>query len=185
MALTFSLSDAGDGAMRIAYDLNQAAGEGLRGLALTVVRESGDAFVAGPSDFFSGPFNTFIDWAADVDNVYNVVGDGHPFALIMPDVAGGQFAASFPTHSFTLSMGYLTLDGSQAAILDDGYISVTFTGTTASWFRVGLDTLRGGAIGDNLAVNSSGLGLVQINPIPEPMTLGLLGLGALFVRRRR
>lgn len=185
MALTFSLSDQGGGVMRISYDLNQAAGEGLRGLALTVVRESGDAFVAGADDFLGGPFNTFIDYAGDVDNPYYELGDGHPFALITPDVVNGQYESSFPTHSFTLSMGYLDPTGGQGAIMDDGCVSVTFTGTTESWFRVGLDPLRGGAMGDNLVVSSAGLGLVRINPIPEPMTLGLLGLGISFVRRRR
>jgi hypothetical protein len=158
MALTFSLSDGGDGKLVIAYDL--ATGEGLRGLALTVTRTSGDAAVAASTDFTTA-FNTFIDFAADVDNTYSAVGQGHPFALITPDVVNGQYEAAFPASSFALSMGYLA-PANQLALTDDGQIVIQLTGTADSCFTVALDTLRGGAVGDNLTVNAAGLGNVCV-----------------------
>lgn len=184
-ALAFQLSDQGSGIMKISYDLNQAAGEGLRGLALTVNRNWGDAEVLCPSDFYGPPFNLFIDFAADVDNVYAGVGDGHPFALIMPDVTNGQYEASFPVHDFALSLGYLDPEFNQAAITSDGFITVTFWGEQESSFNVALDGLRGGAIGDNLTVNSSGLGTIRLMPIPEPATMILLAAGGMLLRRKR
>jgi hypothetical protein len=159
MALTFSLSDGGDGKMVIAYDLDQAAAEGIRGLALTVTRTSGDAAVAASTDFATA-FNTFIDFAADVDNSYSAVGQGHPFALITPDVVNGEYEVeTFPASSFALSMGYLA-PANQLALTEDGTIEVQFTLTEDSCFTVALDTLRGGAVGDNLTVNAAGLGNV-------------------------
>jgi hypothetical protein len=170
MALTFSLSDGGDGKMVIAYDLDQAAAEGIRGLALTVTRTSGDAAVAASTDFATA-FNTFIDFAADVDNTYTAVGQGHPFALITPDVVNGEYEVeTFPASSFALSMGYLA-PANQLALTEDGTIEVQFTLTQDSCFTVALDTLRGGAVGDNLTVNAAGLGSICIDK-PGPACKG-------------
>lgn len=155
MALTFSTSDQGDGVLRISYDLDQAASEGLRGLALTLSVTAGNGAVADNTKCAAGLFNTFIDFAADVDNTYTAVGQGHPFALITPDVTNGEYELeTFPATSFALSMGFLDTTAGQAAIVDDGFIDVEFDGTINTTVAVALDTLRGGAVGDNLTVGA-------------------------------
>lgn len=182
MALTFSTSASGD-TLTINYIL--AAGEGLRGLALTVTNVSGDGQAIGTDGNYSvTPFNTFIDFAADVDNAASyTLGTGHPFALITPDVAAGQYEATLPAASFALSMGYLDENGvepGQEAITTSGAITVKFAGTTATEVAIALDTLRGGAVGDALVVDASGLvnqTLVFAPPVPACWNYNCFGYG--------
>jgi hypothetical protein len=159
-AMALTLSSSTDGAkLIISYDLE--AGETLRGLALTVTNVSGDGVVAASGDYVQTgdrTFNTFMDFAADVDNVYTAVGQGHPFALITPDVVNGQYEAAFPAASFALSLGYLHDDGTGdkgQGITTSGTIEVTFTGSVDTQVAVALDTFRGGAVGDGLVITNN------------------------------
>lgn len=155
MALTFSTS-ATDNVLTINYNL--AAGEGLRGLALTITQVgAGDAAV---TDVDAGPFNTFMDYAYSAGDTYTIdPANQHPVALI-----GGPGVATLPAAAlggFSLSMGYLDENGVEPkgeAITTSGSIVVTFEGTAATEVAIALDTLRGGAVGDELAtIDDSGL----------------------------
>lgn len=160
MALTFSTS-ATDNVLTINYNL--AAGEGLRGLALTINQVgAGDAAV---TDVDAGAFNTFMDYAYTAGDQYTIDPDNqHPVALI-----DGPGAATLPAAAaggFSLSMGYLDENGVEPkgeAITTSGSIVVTFDGTIDTEVAVALDTLRGGAVGDELAtIDDSGLQNVQL-----------------------
>jgi hypothetical protein len=160
MALTLSTSGAGTDTLTISYDL--AEGEVLRGLALTVTASGGDGYVADSSAFGqtgATQFNTFMDFAADVDNALSyTVGAGHPFALVTPDVVNNQYEADFPTSSFALSLGYLDEDGDEIkgeGITTSGTLTVKFMGTTPTDVAVALDTFRGGAVGDGIVITDS------------------------------
>lgn len=154
MALTFSTS-ATDNVLTINYNL--AAGEGLRGLALTITQVgAGDAAV---TDVDAGAFNTFMDYAYTAGDQYTIDPDNqHPVALI-----DGPGAATLPAAAlggFSLSMGYLDENGVEPkgeAITTSGSIVVTFEGSVDTEVAVALDTLRGGAVGDALEVDDSGL----------------------------
>jgi len=152
MAVTFSTS-ATDNVLTISYDL--AEGEVLRGLALTVARQSGDGVVANDQDHNFGPFNTFMDYAYMAPTEYQI-DTGHPFAIV-----GAAGVATFPASEFSISMGYLDQNGVEPkgeGITEDGSITITFTGTEATEVAVALDTLRGGAVGDGLTtIDDSGL----------------------------
>lgn len=155
MALTFSTSVDGD-ELTISYNL--AAGEGLRGLALTITQVgAGDAAV---TDVDAGAFNTFMDYAYTAGDQYTIDPDNqHPVALIDgPGVATLPAAAA---GGFSLSMGYLDENGVEPkgeAITTSGSIVVTFEGSVDTEVAVALDTLRGGAVGDALTViDDSGL----------------------------
>jgi len=155
MAVTFSTS-ATDNVLTISYDL--AEGEVLRGLALTVARQSGDGVVANDQDHNFGPFNTFMDYAYMAPTEYQI-DTGHPFALVSE--AG---VAAFPASEFAISLGYLDQNGVEPkgeGITEDGSITIVFTAGAQSLdteVAVALDTLRGGAVGDGLTtIDDSGL----------------------------
>lgn len=156
MAISFTTQDNGGGELQINYTL--AAGEGLRGLALTLDVTDGDAFVNASTDYTAAAFNTFIDYAYTTGATYEVT-QGHPFA--QKTVAG---VATFPASSFALSMGYLDQAAKQLAITSSGVITVKFTKgtTTTATVRVDLDPIRGGAVGDALVLTATNLPADQV-----------------------
>lgn len=63
-----------------------------------------------------------------------------------------------------------------------GYVDVTYTGGTQVVSLVGC-TGFGGSFDDNFATPTFSTGVVTL--VPEPMTIALLGLGGLLLRRRK
>jgi len=154
MAVSFTLTPgaAGTGQLTVAYTLT--AGEVLRGMALKVKVNSGDATIDATTDIVipAGTFNTFIDYAFTNPSGYAVGMAGqHPLAN---PAAAGVLDLTTPKNDFVVSLGYLDQAGAQAGLTANGSFVITFALTTESVVEVSADTLRGGIVGDALVASN-------------------------------
>jgi hypothetical protein len=153
----FSATDNGNGTITIS-----ASGSGIKGVGLLV---TGITAVAGSG---TTAFNVCMDYAYD-HFVYSL-GDGGPLAN--PYRPG---ALTENSDVFSISVGFL--DSADAAALAN-VATFAFIGTGT--ITITADPLRGGVVGDDI----TGTNLPLEITVPEPMTLALVAMGGLFLRRR-
>lgn len=154
-------------------------------------------FNPGKADVLSGDAAIFdltivSDLAGGIDSADVVIGSDLPMTWVSYDPAwDAAFANTFavgPIGIYAIdlfvSSNNPTLVGTPIAL---GTISVDTTGTMVGerynvWVDVGVDGFSGvGGAGVFDGLTGAG----EINIVPEPATLGLLGLGALGLLRRR
>lgn len=155
-SVDFTISSPSPGLIMIGYQAT--AGEGVRGIALTMHLSHGATAVYTDIVSIHPAFNTFIDYAYAVrpPDTYEI-GDGHPFAY--PDQPG---PLEEPASYFTLSMGSLSesANGDPAPAIVENLITFRvqdggagFTGLTLGEdMSVYGDLFRGGIVGDNIDV---------------------------------
>jgi hypothetical protein len=168
--INFAAVDNGDSTITIS-----ATGTGVRGINLFV---TGITVVAGSG---TSSFNMFADAAYDSEahapGDYSP-GDGGPLAN---PYSPGELPNDSDT--FVISVSYMDITGNQAAADATIMANVaTFSFTGSGTMTITEDQLRGGVVGDN--ITGTNLPLSITYTVPEPMTLALIGLGGLFLRRR-
>jgi hypothetical protein len=128
-------------------------GAAVRGVALVLNTDTGDAVIDGTDDVVVSGLNTNIDYfftngTAGVGETS--AGEGH--AIAKADAAGAIDDPSdnrLPASSFSLSSAYLDPDSTQLGQTSAMTFTVTYTGT-AGCISVAPDGLRGAIVGDNL-----------------------------------
>ena len=132
-----------NGTVTLAIDTTAA--EVVRGLALKVTATNGAKLVSLTPVNVNAAFNTYIDSAFQMGGAYTI-GAGHPFANV---AAAGP--AVVDATQFSVSMGVLDQSGARAGYTSPvGGASLITINTGAGRICVGLDTLRGGIVGDGV-----------------------------------
>lgn len=166
LAADISLVDNEDFTGTIMYTAD--AGEVIRGLSIIIEAGGGSAIDAVTN--VNPQFNVFVDFDMPGGGGYNIGDD--------PD---GPGAIDLPASKITLSMGILDMSGGQAGAFDNGtYELATLLLSDSCNVTIAPDVLRGGIVGDNITAGTIEGGFVT----PEPISIALLGLGGLFLRRR-
>ena len=98
---------------------------------------------------------------------------------MLPAAAEGGYLDDGPTPGGTGYEGWWQIEAVDfnppSDILAGPHFDVTILGMAVGTYVIGTDEYGGAGANDYLT----------INVVPEPMTLGLLGLGGLFLRRRK
>ena len=140
--------------------------------------------------------------AVKVDLLTDNGGDGAIVAATSPLTLGtdGMDAAAFDAMLVSYGMEALGLDEGDWAQLDKFTTSTNIVGAILTLTYVvdadadfgailisagGLDVLGGNNYVAQLDTGFTAVPSLELNVIPEPMTLALLGLGGLFLRRRK
>ena len=167
---------AGSGVLRVTVS---ATGDAIvRGVALVLTTESGDAELAATGDVTMTNFNTNIDYFF-TNGTGGVVGDtpdgeGHPIAKdgeagAIDDPAGS--GNQLPASTFVLSTGYLDPSEAQGGLYQvDSFFDITYDLTVTSTVSVELDSLRGEVVGEELG------GITVSNGTGNPAELLVAGV---------
>lgn len=141
----------GDGILQIT--ITPSGGAAIRGVALELDTETGDAVIDGSGDvvIVDNKLNTNIDYFY-TNGIGIVVGDtpageGNPIAN---PAAAGVLDPTGGAANFSISSGYLDAAGGQAGQLDPIVIEVAYTLSADSTISIVADALRGGIVGDDL-----------------------------------
>ncbi|MFH1369957.1 MAG: PEP-CTERM sorting domain-containing protein [Planctomycetota bacterium] len=184
-----SCHDLGAGIAEIRYD---ASGESVlvRAFALDITVSGGATiesvfdYMAGESTIadpgygiFPGRFREFID----PDNPDWNNPDYNPLAF--PGDPGAL--PGLGSYGITIEMGSLYEGIENAPLVADTLFkfSIDWHGSSEVFVDISLNELRGGIILEDTTIPD--VDLVGCILVPEPMTVGLLALGALFLRRRK
>ncbi len=130
-------------------------------LTVEVISDSAEAYPNG------------VAWIGSYDNN----GYGDITGITATAAAGGDYEIQDPVASqFEGWWTVLAKDSSEPFTVAPGtQFNVTIIGLAAGQYTLRLDDAENAGPADNLAVTVT----------PEPMTLGLLGIGGLFLRRRK
>lgn len=163
------------GSGQVKITIAPTGGAEVRGVALLLTIETGDAVIDDDGDAVATGLNTNIDYfftngTGMVGGETPVSSDGHPLA---DPTQAGVLDPTGGVGTFSLSSGYLDAGGGQAGYAVDSFFDITYTLSVDSTLQVELDSLRGGIVGDNLGtitvVNGDGNELLIPGAPPECM----------------
>ena len=162
-------------------------------LLMASVATAGNVWLVAPSGDILVNTAVTIDVVADT-GVFNMMS-----ANILATVGAASapsshalFTGAFDTDGFIQNDGVSLITGISLSCLMDfvtnvpaGQVLYSFTYTTPSVVGVVGITAGNVNIAYNDWSNGTSMGGTSINVVPEPMTIALLGLGGMFLRRRK